>query len=257
MYISPIVDAHLHISENGEWFGGKYNASLPLLLEQMDTGGVSKGVIMGLAQLNQNEYLRRACEEHRGILYAMAGFNPMTRELAAVRDYLSHDAFKGIKLHPRRDNYSPMDPKALAVYEEAEEKGWVITFDVFGHSALLPLEELRPTVFDRLAKRFPKLKIVLAHCCVPWVLEAFFVAKSNPNLYLDCSFIIERFRGSGVMQDLLYTAQHLDRKLIFGSDFPEEQVHRYLSMAKIEFKDLQEEKKSNIFGLNAIQVYGL
>lgn len=257
MYISPIVDAHLHISENGGWIGGKYNASLPLLLEQMDTGGVSKGVIMGLAQLNQNEYLRRACEEHRGVLYAMAGFNPMTQELSAVRDYLSHDAFKGIKLHPRRDNYSPMDPRALTVYEEAEEKGWVITFDVFGHSTHLPLEELRPTVFDRLAKCFPKLKIVLAHCCVPWVLEAFFVAKSNPNLYLDCSFIIERFRGSGVMQDLLYTAQHLDRKLIFGSDFPEEQVHRYLSMAKIEFKDLQEEKKSNIFGLNAIQVYGL
>lgn len=257
MYVSPIVDAHLHVSENGEWFSGKYRASLPLLLEQMNAGGVSKGVIMGLAQLNQNEHLRVICEKHRGVLYAMAGFNPITQELATVRDYLSHEAFKGIKLHPRRDNFSPMDPKALAVYEEAEEKGWVINFDVFGHSTHLPIEELRPTIFDRLAKRFPNLKIVLSHCCMPWVLEAFFVAKSNPNLYLDCSFIIERFKKSSVMPDLLYTAQHLDRKLIFGSDFPEEQVHRYLSLAKIEFKDIQEEKKNNIFGLNAIKVYGL
>lgn len=257
MYVSPIVDAHLHVTENGEWFGGKYNASLSLLLEQMDAGGVSKGVIMGLAQLNQNEYLRCVCDEHPGVLYAMAGFNPAAQKLATVRDYLSHEAFKGIKLHPRRDNFSPMDPKALAVYEEAEAKGWVINFDVFGHSAHLPIEELRPTVFDRIAKRFPNLKIVLSHCCVPWVLEAFFVAKSNPNLYLDCSFILERFGKSSVMQDLHYTAQHLDRKLIFGSDFPEEQVHRYLSMTKIAFKDIQEEKKSNILGLNAIQVYGL
>ncbi len=257
MYLSPIVDAHLHITGNGEWFTGKHNASVELLLEQMDAGGVAKGIIMGLAQLNQNEYLRRICEEHSGTLYAMAGFNPITEELAAVRDYLSHKTFRGIKLHPRRDNFSPTDPKALAVYEEAEEKGWAINFDVFGHSLHLPIEELRPTVFDRLAKKFPNLKMVLSHCCVPWMLEAFFVAKSNPNLYLDCSFIIERFNKTSVMQDLLYTAKHLDRKLIFGSDFPEEQVHRYLSMAKIEFKDLQEEKKSNIFGLNAIQVYGL
>lgn len=257
MYVSPIVDAHLHVTENGEWFNGKYNASLSLLLEQMKAGGIGKGVIMGLVQLNQNDYLRKICEEHRGILYAMAGFNPVTQELAAVRDYLSHDSFKGIKLHPRRDNFSPMDPKALAVYGEAEEKGWVINFDVFAHSTHLPIEELRPTVFDHIAKRFPNLKIVLSHCCVPWVLEAFFVAKSNPNLYLDCSFIIERFHQTSIMPDLLHTARHLDRKLIFGSDFPEEQVHRYLSMAKIEFKDLQEEKKSNIFGLNAIKVYGL
>ncbi len=257
MYNAPVVDAHLHVTEDGRWFNGKYDSSLATMLEQMDKGGVDKGVIMGLVQLEQNGYLQRACEESGGRLFAMASFDPASQKLQDIAPYLDSNVFKGVKLHPRRGNYSPLDERLFPLYEAAAQNGWAINFDAFGHSVRLPIDELRPTVFDRIAKKYPELKIVISHCATPWVMEAFFVAKSNANVYLDCSFIIDRYRNSSVLIDLLFTARHLDGKLIYGSDFPEEQVHRYLSLARVEFKELTEEKKQNIFGLNAIKVYNL
>jgi len=257
MYNTPVVDAHLHVSEDGRWFDTKYNATLSALTEQMDMGGIAKGVILGLAQLEQNDYLRKICGESKGRLFALASFDPTKQAVDGLTPYLDSGLFKGVKLHPRRENYSPMDERVFPLYETASKNGWAINFDAFAHSTRLPMDELRPAVFDRIAKKFPELKMVLSHCAAPWVMEAFFAAKSNPNLYLDCSFIIERFRNSSVLMDLLYTARHLDAKLIYGSDFPEEQAHRYLSLARVEFNELPEEKKRNIFGLNAIKVYRL
>lgn len=257
MYTSSVIDAHLHITHNGEWFGQSIDASCGLLKAQMKAGGVDKGLILSLAHLNQNDFVFSVCEKSDGTLFALAGIDPLIHGMEYLRGYMDTTYFKGIKLHPRRENFSPMNPKIFPLYEEASEKKIPINFDVFGHTEKLPMEELRPTVFDRLAKKFPGLTMVLSHCCVPWVMEAFFVAKSNPNVYLDCSFIISRFQNSSVFTDLLYIARHLDRKLIYGSDFPEEPVNRYLSIARIAFKELPEEKKSNIFGLNAMRVYDI
>lgn len=257
MYVTPVVDAHLHVTESGEWTPPQYNASVATLMEQMELGGISKGIILGLTHLRQNRYLETVCANSNGRLFALAAFNPIADRLDELEGLIANPVFRGVKLHPRRDNFAPLDKRAFPLYEIAQEKGWPINFDVFGHSTLLPMGELRPTAFDRVAKKFPGLKMVLSHCCAPWVMEAFFAAKSNPNLYLDCSFIISRYRGSSVVMDLQFTAANLDQKLIYGSDFPEEQAHRYLSLAKIEFKDLPEEKKNNIFGLNAIKVYGI
>jgi len=257
MYNNQVIDAHIHIKAHGDWFGRKIDASCETVVKQMRSAGINKGLILALAQLNQNDYVRAVCEKSGGSLFALAGFDPLREELSDLEKYLQSDCFKGVKLHPRRDNFSAMNEKLFPLYEKAENNSWAINFDVFGHSTTLPMDELRPTVFDRIAKKFPDLNIVLSHCCTPWVLEAFFVAKSNPNVYLDCSFIISRYEKSSVITDLLYTARHLDRKLIYGSDFPEEPVNRYYSLAKIAFKDLPEEKKSNIFGNNAVRAYNL
>lgn len=257
MYTNEVVDAHLHIKADGDWFGKKLDASWETAIKQMESAGIKKGLILALAQLNQNDYVQSVCEKSGGSLFALAGFDPLTQELSELEKYLKSEYFKGVKLHPRRNNFSPMDDRLFPLYEHAAKKSWTINFDVFGHSDRLPMDELRPTVFDRIAKKFPELKIVLSHCCTPWVLEAFFVAKSNPNVFLDCSFIISRYEGSSVIQDLLYTARHLDRKLIYGSDFPEESINRYYSLAKIAFKDLPEKKKNNIFGNNAVRAYNL
>lgn len=257
MYTNEVIDAHIHIKADDDWFGKKIDSSSETVLKQMRSAGIKKGLILALARLDQNDYVRAVCEKSGGALFALAGFDPVNQELSGLDEYLQSDCFKGVKLHPRRDNFSAMDEKLFLLYEKASKNSWTINFDVFGHSTTLPMDEMRPTVFDRIAKKFPDLKIVLSHCCTPWVMEAFFVAKSNPNVFLDCSFIISRYQGSSVFTDLLYTARHLDRKLIYGSDFPEEPINRYYSLAKIAFKDLPEEKKANIFGNNALRAYNL
>lgn len=257
-YGGPVIDAHIHLTEDGGWISDGCDASLERLVEEMEKSSVDIGLILALSELDQNEFIARVCEKSGGRFFALAGFNPRKDSLEKLRDFMEQkDIFKGVKLHPRMGNFSPNDEKLFPFYEEASEKGWVINFDAMAHTSQLPMEEIRPSAYDRLAKKFREMKMVLSHCGVPWVLEAFFAAKSNTNLYLDCSFIIDRYKGSSIYTDFLYLATHLDKKLIYGSDFPERSIIRYLSLARVSFSNLLEEKKSNILGRNAIQLFGL
>ena len=258
MKSNALVDAHLHISEKGDWISDGYDPSLVRLLKELEKTSIQYGVILSLSTLNQNDYVEKVCRESGGKLFALAGFNPLTDNLQQILPYLNKkEIFKGLKLHPRQGNFSPLDEKLTPLYEEVSRRGAVINFDAMAHTSHLPMDEIRPSSFDRLAKKFPNLKMVLSHSCVPWVMEAFFTAKSNENVYLDCSFIMDKFHNSSVFTDLLYTAEHLDRKLIYGSDFPERSVVDYLSFAKESFKNLSEEKQANIFGRNAIKLFDL
>jgi len=258
MYNSPVVDAHLHVSEDGNWISDGYDASLGRLLDEMEKSAIDYGLILSFPGLSQNAFVKGVCEGSNGKLFALAGYDPSTSMSEDIYPYLdNNEIFKGVKIHPRNSNTSPLDEKLFPLYEEIIKRGMVVNFDALGHSETLPLDEIRPTAFDRLAKKFPEMKIVLSHCGVPWVMEAFFTAKSNKNLHLDCSFIIDRYKGSSIEKDLLYTSKHLDSKLIYGSDFPERSINRYYSLAKIFFSEITEEKRSNIFGGNAIKLYGL
>lgn len=257
MYNNLTIDAHLHVNRNGSWFSKDLDASHKALMKQMEAVGVNIGIILCIVQLDQNDYVRSICEKSDGKLFALAGFDPLNHDIATLREYLSLDVFKGVKLHPRREDFSPLDERIFPFYEEASKKGWVINFDALGHSEKLPIEEIRPARFDRLAKKFPELKMILSHCAAPWVMEAFFTAKSNKNVYLDCSLILDRYKPSSIYTDLMYTAMHLDSKLIYGSDFPERPVNRYLSLARIELNNLPEDKRANIFGLNAQRLFDL
>jgi len=258
MYNHNIVDAHIHLTEDGSWMSDGYNASYERLAIEMEQSQVDRGVLLSLDEFNQDEFIANICRKSEGTLFALAGFSPKEKSLERISSLMDEKSiFKGVKLHPRMGNFSPLDERLFPFYEEAEGRGWVINFDSMGHSAKLPMEEIRPTVFDRLAKKYPKLKIILSHCGVPWIMEAFFVAKSNENIYLDCSFIIDKFEASSIYKDLLYIATHLDRKLLYGSDFPEREINRYLSLAKVAFTDLSIDKQQNILGNNAIKLFGL
>ncbi|MDH5543641.1 MAG: amidohydrolase [Nitrospinota bacterium] len=253
-----IVDAHLHISETGKWISDGYDASLSRLTAEMEKVGIRYGVILSLSSLDQNDFVEKVCRDSGGKLFALAGYNPQRDSLEQIIPYLNKKGiFKGIKLHPRRDNFSPHDERLTPLYEEISRRGAVINFDAMAHTSHLPMDEIRPSSFDKLAKRFPDLKMILSHSCVPWVMEAFFTAKSNKNVFLDCSFIMDKFKNSSVFTDLLYTAEHLDRKLIYGSDFPERSISGYLSFAMESFGKLSEEKRSNIFSRNAINLFEL
>jgi len=86
------------------------------------------------------------------------------------------------------------DPSYMAVYELANQYGWVVLFHTgivlrkkFDEPEDVASYRMRAFHLEEIARRFPKITVVGAHCGNPeyeWAAE---VARWNPNVFFDLS----------------------------------------------------------------------
>jgi predicted TIM-barrel fold metal-dependent hydrolase len=127
---------------------------------------------------------------------------------------------RGLKLVPTYAGYHPLDECALAVYARAEELRVPVTFH-FGTTphALAELEYARPIHVDEIARRFPELRMVIAHLAHPWEAEALVVCRKHPHVYADVSALV--YRPGQLRRALALAVEYaVESKLLLGSDFP-------------------------------------
>ncbi len=127
---------------------------------------------------------------------------------------------RGIKLGPNYQNFDPVGDDAFRLYARAQEKGLPILF----HQGTSPvrfadLDYAHPRHIDRVASRFPQLRIVLAHMAHPWQTDCIAVIRKHPNVWADISALHYRPWSYYTCLRLATEWSVLD-KLLFGSDFP-------------------------------------
>lgn len=101
--------------------------------------------------------------------------------------------FRKLEYLPRKDSevvwIGDLTPEQIAVFQDwvmhecckqANDRNWVHQIHVGTHN----LGQSSPLPLEPLAKRYPRMKIVMIHCW-PFLSEAGFLAKSFPNLYID------------------------------------------------------------------------
>lgn len=81
------------------------------------------------------------------------------------------------------------------------------------------LNNAQPHLFDRVARNFPDLPIVIAHMGQPWVNETIPLLRKHPTMYADVSARSSRpWQLHGILMAALdYGVQD---KILFGSDYP-------------------------------------
>ena len=127
---------------------------------------------------------------------------------------------KGVKLGPMYAGFDPTDPKLDPLYDGCVKYNLPVLFHM-GTSFVRfgPLEYSRPILIDSVARRFPGLKIIIAHLGHPWEGETIAVIRKHPNVYADLSALHYRpwqfYHSMMLAQE--YGAQH---KILFGSDYP-------------------------------------
>lgn len=127
---------------------------------------------------------------------------------------------RGIKLGPNYQNFDPLGESAFRLYARAQELGLPILF----HQGTSPvrfadLDYAHPRHMDRVATRFPDLRIVLAHMAHPWQIDCIAVIRKHPNVWADISAL--HYRPWSYYNCLrLATEWSVLHKLLFGSDFP-------------------------------------
>ena len=127
---------------------------------------------------------------------------------------------KGLKLGANYQNFDPLEPRALAIYERAQKYGLPILF----HQGTSPVREApirlaHPLLMDEIAIRYPDLKIIMAHMGHPWQAETCVVIRKHPNLYADLSGNF--YRPFSFWEQLVKASEwNVLPKVLFATDFP-------------------------------------
>ena len=222
------IDALTHVTPDGRWFATGYDASETNLLRQLDAAGIQSAAVVALADYVSNDFVIELCSRNDGRLLPVGGFNAAAwsttaRVVLEARSQLRDAGLLGIKLHPRFHRYDPLDSRVLALLEEmaawsASPAIWICTMFHYRNGTLRkgPVEAIY-----ELVNSFPRLRFVLAHGGGPDLLRLATALRPCPNAMLDLSFTLVHFAGSSVETDLRYLLDCFDRRLVFGSDFPE------------------------------------
>ncbi|MDQ0392487.1 amidohydrolase family protein [Labrys monachus] len=178
--MSIVIDAHNHI---GTRHGATQTGAD--LVAKMDSTGVAKAVIFPFTEGNfTNDAVKTAYDQFPERLIPYCAVNPWQPDAAAeVRRCVRDWGFKGLKLHPTLNGYHLADPGLVnPLFEEAGDLG--IPIIVHGASDLYNA----PPEFAEMARRFPKVKLLMAHMGFFWAVDqAIAYAKELPNLYLETS----------------------------------------------------------------------
>jgi predicted TIM-barrel fold metal-dependent hydrolase len=77
-------------------------------------------------------------------------------------------------------------------------------------------------MLDDVGRTFRSLRVIIAHCGLPWVDEALFLLTKHPNFYAELSYLI----ASISRRDLFLLLSRCEpmfvplEKLFFGTDYP-------------------------------------
>lgn len=223
-----MIDAHVHIGPRN------VEVSVKHMIENMEQNGVEKALVFPeLGGCFTNNAVELAMERYPNRIIGICTVNSFDEGAPAELERCLKKGFRGLKLHPFLQGLNLSSHLNDQLFELVQEyKGIVIahgTADLYN----CPLE------FDRMARRFPKVPLIMAHCGYFWEWEqAVELALENPNLFLETSRVPEYETGKMIERAGC-------EKVIWGSDTPycnlEQEIHK---MRRV----LKEEEKERILG---------
>jgi hypothetical protein len=126
----------------------------------------------------------------------------------------------GLKISPVYGGYDPWCAEAWRIYETCDRLNIPLLWhQSAAYAAESTLEHANPILLDKIARTFPKLRMIVAHLGQPWMAETVVLLRKHPQLMADLSARFHRpwqlYQGLMLALDYKVTDQ-----LLFGSDFP-------------------------------------
>jgi len=127
---------------------------------------------------------------------------------------------RGIKLMPMYAGFDPSATEFDPLWTYAEAQGLPVlmhTGTTFMSQAVLAYA--RPAIADDIARRYPELRLILAHMGHPYEGECIAVIRKHPHVYADISAL--HYRPFQLWNTLMLAQEYgVWHKMLFGSDFP-------------------------------------
>jgi predicted TIM-barrel fold metal-dependent hydrolase len=245
-----IFDGHVNVSENGRWFDTTLNASYEFIVENLDKAGIDRAALLALPGVCSNDFFDQSkIDRKRFWCFGNIDFEDPNHSLDQIRD-LDLD---GVKIHPRIQRMGMEQLLGSTILEDISNLGKPLMICGWQQSSAVSVSSLSPLFIDNMAKRFPYMKISISHLGGYRFWDAFNVARSNKNVFLDCSYFLKFFSGTSLERDFYSSLPLIDEKVFYGSDFPEVNPLKYLEDFIESTKHLTEASLAKITSTNLEQ----
>ncbi len=242
-----IFDTHTHIGY-GLHHGRRYSAEQ--LIAAMGNFGVDRSLVIPFPVVEDyreaHNEIGRAVKAHPDRVVGTACIYPYIgggKYRDEVRRCVEELGFRALKLQPQFQPLDPLSERGDFLYETALEFNLPIVIHT-GAGAPYAL----PSLYIIPAKRFPGLKIILAHCGGGGLFfaEAIVAAMTCENIWLELSTLMPHH--------ILQTLKHVpSSRLMIGSDLPESLT---TELSKILFLEVADEIKRDILWNTACRLFG-
>ena len=242
-----LYDTHTHIGL-ARHSGRRQTADQ--LLREMDRCGVDRSVVIPFPVVEDytaaHEEIGAAVAAHPDRLVGAACLNPFIPEQIfrdEVRRCREVHGFRALKFQPQYQGLNTLSERSNFLFETALENRMAL----IAHTGS-GIPHALPSVFMFAARRYPDLKIVLAHCGGGGLLlaDAIVAASFCPNIYLDLSTLMPNH--------IFEVLQHIPaNRLMAGSDLIE---NTDVEMRKLLLLDVPVEQKQQMLSQTAFAVFG-
>jgi predicted TIM-barrel fold metal-dependent hydrolase len=188
-------------------------------------GDVRTIVFGGKARLSglwvDDQYVADYVAAHHDVLIGFLSVDPTQPGWQdELRDGHERLGLRGIKLMPMYAGFRPDDALLDPLWSYAAEHHLpVLLHTGTTFIAQAPLDCTLPRHLDRVAIRYPDVKMILAHLGHPFEGECVVVARKHPNVYADISAI--HYRPFQFYQSLMLVQEYgVWDKILFGTDYP-------------------------------------
>ncbi len=197
------------------------------LIGTVDSFGIT-GVTGASHPEKCNDYIAAVVRSDPDVFIGFASVNPNYRgPKKAVQELeraVNDLGLAGLKLYPMYQDWSMADPiLAFPILAKAEELGIPVLVHQAGSTRVdARMEHANPVLLDPAGRHFPDLKLIIAHCGIPWINEALFMLTKHPNFYTEISYHISTVTREGLYRFLWDAKQFFVplEKIFFGTDYP-------------------------------------
>lgn len=219
-----------------------WTESVEVLFEEMDSAGIKYGVLMGRAAAGagnlggvDNREIVEAVTTYSDRFLGFLGIDldNIEQGLAEVREFASCANIRGISIEPgsaREPRWSD-DPSLTPIYELALELDLPVSISLSGLLSALAGHDItwsRPVSIQRVAQRYPDLKIIVSHAAWPYADEMVVVALACPNIYVSPD-LYAATAGMICADSYVKGANlFLEDRMLFGTAYPVKDIQESL-----------------------------
>ncbi len=231
-----IIDSHVHLFPEKlmkavyayfrNQYGWKINfpADPVQLLTILKEAGSSKCITLaythkpGLSR-SLNQWLFDFCREHKGLV-PFGAVHPAEKELPLiVEECLERFDFPGFKVHCLVQRCRPDDQRLYPLYEAVVEKSRAVIM----HAGSFPQPYegiLEIGHVENLLRRYPTLKLIIAHLGLNDLSAYTGLMATYKNLYLDTAFVFQNEMIKIPQENIFEAINGFPDRIFYGSDFP-------------------------------------
>jgi predicted TIM-barrel fold metal-dependent hydrolase len=229
----PLIDVHTHLMPDrlfsavrayfrANLWHPRYDAPTDELVKTLIESGVSRFVFMPYAHRadmsrSLNHWVANVEATFAPHAIGFGTFHPDDDDLLPelVDEAFDRLRLRGAKLHPQVGRFGLDDPRLDALYERAIDHAAVLLI----HAGRRPEanEHVGARAFARVMRRFPRLKVIVAHSGAD-EFEAFFdLCSAYEGVFLDTAMVFNKFLGGPPPIERVLEFQD---RVLYGSDFP-------------------------------------